>query len=271
MADPNYTFQLIASPIGGTAGLSLGDIVVYDSSSLSYLLATTANRGTKRASGICRGAAAVNGAVVIQNTGDIPPSVSGLGTAATGQPVRVSSAGRLERVTTWVAADDVCGWAETDGTVHLFFGGAGAGAVITGAPDGSNIVVANPSTWGPSGSPIKSKLEQTVITSAAGTAVAVGTIDIPDNTSCDLTVTILARRSDNSTYRADLFATYKRTSAGAPTLVGSAATEQNKRNDAGAAYTGALAISGNNIAVNLTPTAGHTLNAAVVWQRQDRT
>lgn len=270
MATPNYTISLVASPVGGTAGITPGLCLVYDSTTGTYLTATTANRGTKRASGVAIGSASVNGAVLMQTCGDIPPSISGLGAGAAG-PVRVSSAGLLERATTFAAGDDVCGWAEADGTVHLFCGGPATGAAIVGDASGANVVLANPSTWGPAGATVKSKIDTLAIAGAAGTAQTVGTIDIPDGTTCDLAVTVLARRSDGSSYRADLFATYKRTSGGAPTVVGTGATEQNKRNDAGAAYASALSVSGNNVLATLTPTAGHTLNVSAVWQRTDRT
>lgn len=270
MPMPNYTFQLVATPIGGTAGLTLGDVIVYDPVTASYLLSTTANRGTKRSSAVCLGAAAVNGAVVAQNAGDIPPAVSGLG-AGSAVPARVSSAGRIERASTPLPGDDICGWVEADGTVHLSLGGQASGPIIAGGPDGSGQVVANPTTWGPIGAPIKSKIETIGIAGAVGSPTTVGTIDIPDNTTCDLSMTLLARRSDGSSYRADFTGTYKRTSGGAPTLVGAAPSESNKRNDAGAAYTGDVTVSGNNVIVRLTPTAGHTLNATIVWQRQDRT
>ncbi len=269
MATPNYTIALVASPIGGAAGLSPGDGLVYDAASSSYVLATAANRGTKRSSGLAIGSAAVNGAVLMQTCGDIPPSVSGLGNGAAG-PVRMSSAGRLERVTSWSAADDVCGWAEADGTVHAFFGGALTGAVIVGGSDGANIVLANPSTWGPSGATVRSEIDTDSYTSN-GTARAVGSIPLDEGTSHDVLCTIAARRDDGSTFRVDLFATYKRVGAGAPVLVGAAATETNKRNDAGAAYSAALALNGNTLEAQLTATNTHVLKTSVIWQRQDRT
>lgn len=116
---PNYTFKLVANPVAG-GPFATGDCLV--ESAGEYVLSTAANRGTKKSSGIAIGAAAINDATIMQTVGDVSTTISGIGPGAAGELVRVSSTGRLERVASPGASDDVVGIAEASGLVHLFFG-----------------------------------------------------------------------------------------------------------------------------------------------------
>lgn len=136
MTTPNYTIALVANPVGGTNGITAGNVLVYDPVSTSYVLATSANRGTKKSSGVAIGSASVNGAVLMQSVGDIPPAITGLG-AGGASWVRVSSAGILERAASPSGSDDVVGWCETDGTLHAAFGFLTAAIVAGGGGGGS--------------------------------------------------------------------------------------------------------------------------------------
>jgi hypothetical protein len=116
---PSYAIQYSAPLSPSASVIAVGDVLVSDGAGL-YLLSTTANRGTRRSTGLARTASSNGEAIDIQESGEVDPSVSGLATG-TASWVRVSSTGRLERCTP-SGSDDVVGWAETDGTVHLFFG-----------------------------------------------------------------------------------------------------------------------------------------------------
>ncbi|HMY77965.1 MAG TPA: hypothetical protein PLT98_04405, partial [Thauera aminoaromatica] len=142
MTQPAYAISLTPRLNAAGGAVALGDVLVQQSDG-TMKVSTTANRGTRRSSGISLGVAAGGlSALQMQSVGDVSPTVSGLG-AGTASWVRVSSTGRLERVTTPSGSDDVCGWAETDGTVHLLFGiitptmavGGGGGG---GTPGGSD-------------------------------------------------------------------------------------------------------------------------------------
>lgn len=142
MTQPAYAISLTPRLNAAGGAVALGDVLVQQSDG-TMKVSTTANRGTRRSSGISLGVAAGGlSALQMQSVGDVSPTVSGLG-AGSASWVRVSATGRLERVTTPSGSDDVCGWAETDGTVHLLFGiitptmavGGGGGG---GTPGGSD-------------------------------------------------------------------------------------------------------------------------------------
>lgn len=121
MATPNYTISLTANQVGASS-VSPGQCLVIDPTGTFYQLANSTNRGTRKSSGISLGTAPAYGATLMQTVGDCPTSVTGLA-AGTASPLRVSTAGVLERIASPSASDDVVGYCETDGTAHLFFGG----------------------------------------------------------------------------------------------------------------------------------------------------
>lgn len=134
-----YDVQWSAVLVATTANVAIGRVLVRNTSTAYYEIATSANRALYgRATGIATTAGdANNRSVQIQTNGICPPSVTGLGTG-TASWVRVSTTGFLERCTP-SGSDDVVGWAETDGSAHLWFGlitAAIANAAGGGVPGG---------------------------------------------------------------------------------------------------------------------------------------
>jgi hypothetical protein len=92
-----------------------------------WVVATTAARGTRRSEGVALTAygGSGTGAINIQQCGTIDASISGLGTDVAKSLVRCSATGTIERIATGSvnpSTDDVIGYAEADGRVHLLFG-----------------------------------------------------------------------------------------------------------------------------------------------------
>ena len=118
-------------------------MLIPDATSGLYVLATTANRAGRRSTGIALSPYAANGVVDIQQEGQVSAASSTLA-AGTASLVRVSATGSLERVASPGATDDVVGWVETDGTLHLRCGqspgGYGYGAAGFTAPTGTGVV-----------------------------------------------------------------------------------------------------------------------------------
>jgi hypothetical protein len=139
MTQANYTINLNAR-IGASGTLAVGQFAVPELGTGLFLPATAANRGTRRSSMISISAASVgNTGFIGQSIGDVDPSVTGLAAGAASW-VRVSTTGYAERCTP-VSGDDVVGWCEADGLLHLacailtadiILGGGGGG----GAPSG---------------------------------------------------------------------------------------------------------------------------------------
>lgn len=120
MSTPNYTVSMVAYPLLPGEPAPVGMCLVKVGT--TYQPSTLANRGTLKSSGIVTSAGAVNGGVFMQSFGDIPAAISGLG-AGIACYVRVGDTALLERRDSPVNSDDIVGWTEEDGTVHLFFGG----------------------------------------------------------------------------------------------------------------------------------------------------
>ncbi|HYE94282.1 MAG TPA: hypothetical protein VEA38_24835 [Terriglobales bacterium] len=136
MATPNYSINYSAQLLD-SENVAVGDCLIPNASGV-YVKATAANRALYgvRCDGIALTASAGE-SVQMQQVGKIGNATSGLGSGTAGY-VRVSSAGRLERCTPAVG-DEVVGWAEADGSVHVGFGfpglgggSSGTGFVITG-------------------------------------------------------------------------------------------------------------------------------------------
>lgn len=121
---PAYSIVFSAQVNGATGPLAVGDVVLPSASDPAvYVLASAANRGTRRSEAVVLtpyGGTGI-GSIELQQTATLDASISGLG-AGTASLVRVSTTGRLERVSSAGLTDDVCGLAEADGRVHLFFG-----------------------------------------------------------------------------------------------------------------------------------------------------
>jgi hypothetical protein len=78
--------------------------------------------------------------VTYRNAGVLEASISDLEAAASKKLVRTSTAGRIERIDAFTPGDDVIGYAETDGRVHLHFGLPwDQVSVIGGIPPGGSV------------------------------------------------------------------------------------------------------------------------------------
>ena len=122
MTAPNYTVSMVAYPVLPGEVAPVGACLVLVDG--KYQISTLAARGVDylKSSGIVTAAGAVNQGVFMQSFGDIPASISGLG-AGLNTYVRVGDTGYLERRPSISPIDDIVGWCEPDGSVHLFFGG----------------------------------------------------------------------------------------------------------------------------------------------------
>ncbi len=124
MATPSYSIVFHARVVGSTA-IAIGDVLIPNASSPTYYVKSTSSaRGTRRSEGIAITAYSGTeiGSVQLQQTGTIDATISGLATGSR-QLVRVSSTGTLERIATGSVdpdVDDVIGYAEEDGRVHLY-------------------------------------------------------------------------------------------------------------------------------------------------------
>lgn len=126
MPTPNYSIIFSAQLVAATT-VTIGKVLLPSASDgTSYVVATTANRGSRRSEGIALTAWNVPeaGSVQLQQSGTIDATVSGLTTVDTGLSlVRCSATGTIERVASPdYATDDLIGVAEEDGRVHLYFG-----------------------------------------------------------------------------------------------------------------------------------------------------
>ncbi len=93
--DINFSATLHATSGNVTAGL----VVCPNAASTAYVVATTANRALSgRMGGVALTAAAPGDTCVVQYSGEVPASVTGLGAGAIAA-VRVSSTGTLQRIT----------------------------------------------------------------------------------------------------------------------------------------------------------------------------
>lgn len=124
MATPQHSIIFWAPPVNAEPTLLVGDVVIPDDDgSGDWVIASAANRGTRGSEGVALSVTGGSGfgSVEIQSAGVLDATTSGLAAGAK-QLVRVSSAGRIERIASYTAGDDVIGHAEADGRVHLHFG-----------------------------------------------------------------------------------------------------------------------------------------------------
>lgn len=113
----NYTASLVAGN-----GVTKGDVVcIVPTDPSQYVLATAANRANCKALALCIQHRTPRGTILIAYVGQISAADCGLGPGVIA-PVRVSAAGRLERlVAAPVATDEIVGWADTSGNVSFSF------------------------------------------------------------------------------------------------------------------------------------------------------
>lgn len=125
MTEPNFSVNFTAAMLA-TEACAIGDLLVYHQSVGVWKVATTANRTAADAGAQAIAMTAYGGSLIgkvsYKDTGIMAREVTGLGTVGSTQLVRTSSTGRLERVSSYTAGDDIVGFAEKDGRVHLLFG-----------------------------------------------------------------------------------------------------------------------------------------------------
>lgn len=155
MTEPNFSVNFTAATLATDAPVAVKDLLVFDSALGVWRTATTANRTAANAGSQAIALTAHGGAVIgsvgYQSSGVLATSISGLLPGAK-QLVRTSATGRIERIASFTAGDDVIGYAEADGRVHLHFGLPWAQilvvAGIPGAPDLSVQYRATSSSFG---------------------------------------------------------------------------------------------------------------------------
>lgn len=122
MTTPAYSI-VFSAVYAASEVVSIGNVIIPNSGGTAYQVATAANRGSRRSEAIALTAADGTNVTVgeLQQSGTISATISGLA-AGSASWVRCSSTGTIERIATPSGSDDVIGWAEADGRVHLMFG-----------------------------------------------------------------------------------------------------------------------------------------------------
>jgi hypothetical protein len=134
--EPNYSINYSARRYGSIS-VTRGQLVVpAEDSTEYYVVATTANRNGRRSEAIALDTIGESqpGSIAIQQTGVISAELSGL-SAGSASWVRCSADGEIERCSP-VEGDDIVGYADADGRVHLMFGILTA-AIVGVAPSGA--------------------------------------------------------------------------------------------------------------------------------------
>ncbi len=129
MTEPHFSINFTANMIAAEA-CAVGDLLVYDAATGWWKVSSAANRATADARTQAVALTAYGGSAVgkvsYQAAGTVAAEVSDLADGADDpQFVRASSAGRFERIATASIdpdTDDLVGYAEKDGRVHLFVG-----------------------------------------------------------------------------------------------------------------------------------------------------
>lgn len=122
MTTPQYSVVFSARLVASTT-VSAGQVLIpSEAEPTRYVVATTANRNGRRSEGVALTAygGSSTGSVQLQQCGTIDADISGLA-AGSASWVRCSATGTIERCTPG-ASDDIIGYAEADGRVHLLFG-----------------------------------------------------------------------------------------------------------------------------------------------------
>lgn len=119
---PDYSI-LFSAPVVVSAGDgSAGDILIESEDEPGrFTLATSASRGTRRSIGIAMTAYVAGGSVRVQQNGVVDSSIVTMGAGAA-SPLRVSTIGRLERVSAPDASDDVIAYCDETGQVWMYPG-----------------------------------------------------------------------------------------------------------------------------------------------------
>lgn len=134
MTTSNYSVNFEAILSATSTTVAIGDVVVpVSTTDPTYFVATSANRGTRFTHGVARMVGNPTNTISVQSNGYAPNSITGLG-AGIEAYARVSSTGRLERVSTVSAGDDIVGKIDGSGGAMLCFGSI-PGATISPPTD----------------------------------------------------------------------------------------------------------------------------------------
>lgn len=255
MTAPNYSIALLPRLASTSGSIAVGDVLVSDGAG-SFVVSTTANRGTKKSSYVSLGAtSAVAGSVVAQSHGDISSTISGL-SSGSASLVRVSTAGRLERVTSPSVGDDVVGWAEADGTVHLSFGGSAAPRDVLAGSDGVAYVRAS-QVNNATNSYVKTYSILGAVQTTDTTQTTLLSYAMSDLTLCAFDVIVTCVKADGvKGGRWKRSVAYRR-GGGAPAIVGTLETGTDQETDAGLDVT--IDVSSNTVRVRVTGLSSNTL------------
>lgn len=126
MTEPNFSVNFSARMIASEA-CSVGNLLVYDAAVGNWKVSTTANRAAanalSQAVALTPYGGSLVGKVSYQSSGVVAQEITGL-SAGYGSRVlaRTSATGTFERITGFTSGDDVVGFAEPDGRVHLHLG-----------------------------------------------------------------------------------------------------------------------------------------------------
>lgn len=155
MPSPKRSVTFWDVPYGTSTTVAVGDVLIPTTDATAYLVATAANRGTRRSEGIAMTSfgGSGTGTVEIQAVGTIDATITGLG-AGTASWVRCSSTGRPERFTpSGGGSSDIIGKCEADGRLHLEFGMwtedlavAAGGGFTAGGSNGDVMIKASSSS-----------------------------------------------------------------------------------------------------------------------------
>lgn len=138
MPSPQFSISFSA-PLAGTVGNGgVATVLIPDATTGLYVVATTANRAGRRSTGIALDDFTGGQAVNIQQAGQVDALTAGLGPGSASY-VRVSATGQLERAAV-SGSDDVVGFVETDGTLHVLFGILTA-AMVNGGGGGATLPI----------------------------------------------------------------------------------------------------------------------------------
>lgn len=124
MPTPQHSIVFWAPPVGSSGSIAVGDVLIPSATEPgAWVVATSANRAGRGAEGVAISVSGGSGlgSVEIQQTGTLDATSTGLGPGSRSL-VKTSATGRLERVATPQAGDDVIGYAEASGRVHLLIG-----------------------------------------------------------------------------------------------------------------------------------------------------